>query len=241
METAGEAEVPADEATEVEHPGTTDPQPGPGSEPGPAADTTGGGDVEPVLQGCQPDCEGKTCTEADGCGGTCGPCARAVSCEDCPLQLRLVDRKDEEGGLREITLALDLVADQGGALPAIADLRLSVEGPARLRRIGLGEPLLDGAKEPVIDPATGRPFRLLDDGSTQVVLLSTSNTRRIAPGRWLYLRFDAGDSSGPATEPILVRLLRREQTFAPQPADALLWGSRLDQPVVVRPEAYDAQ
>ena len=176
------------------------------------------------------------CAVTEMCGELCGPCARDTSCEECPLRLVVAEREDKDGSLRSFVLALDFDAAPEAPLPTMADIQLGVDGPARITEVELLEPLTEAGKDAVTDPDTGLPYREIEEDRFQILLLSTASNETISAGRWLRLRFLAGGFSGPPTRPIVVRLLKREQIFAPPPADALLWGSPIDQPVVLRPE-----
>jgi hypothetical protein len=183
---------------------------------------------------CPPDCAGKVCGDADGCGGVCAPCPREVACAECALVLRVVEREEVEGRLRAVTLAVDYQPGAQGAAPTIADLRLKVEGPAVLERVGLGEAMLEAQKELVQSPSTGRPYQALPEGVFQFLALSSRNTNEIPGGRWLFVRFLLGDTAqeGPA----VFSLVKREQVLAPPGADSQLWAEAYDVPVVIWPE-----
>ena len=186
---------------------------------------------------CAPDCAVTKCEQDDGCGGACGLCPRAKSCEDCVLQLSVVDQEVVDGVVRFVTLALDFAPPEGAPLPGMADVRLRVEGDATLMSIATGEALIAADKSLHIDANTGRPFRELPDGVLQVLALSTANTSLVEGGRWLFFRFRIGGAFEPATGPASFSIVAREQIFAPPPADAVLWGQPIDGPVVVWPEA----
>ena len=177
------------------------------------------------------------CLYQERCLDLCGPCARDLSCEECPLRLEVFDREDAGGFLRRFTLLLSFAAEPDDPRPTIADIQFSVEGSARLTDIELLDPVTSAGKTAVADPDTGLPFKDRGEGRYQILMLSTASDETMAPGPWLRLSFLAGGFSGPPTQPVVVTLTKREQIFAPPPADALLWGSPLDQPVVLRHEA----
>ena len=189
---------------------------------------------------CQPACAGKSCVDPDGCGGTCGPCPRDVSCTDCALRLSVVEREESDGLLRSVTLAVDYEPEPGTPMPAIVALRLKIDGPARLDRVGLGEVALEAGKKLVVDPRSGRPYRVHDDGVVELMVLSPGSTRRIEAGRWIFLKLTISGDGAAASGPVLVRLLPTGEVFAPPAADEALFGVELDSPVVIRPEGVNA-
>ncbi|MGM0577188.1 MAG: hypothetical protein ACQEXJ_15795 [Myxococcota bacterium] len=202
------------------------------------------GDAEVCADGlceCAPDCLGKACGDDDGCGGTCGPCPRDASCEDCPLRVLVVDREVEDGRLVGVTIAVDFQPEDGVARPGIADVRLRVGGPAHLERVGMGAALVDAGKELHVDAATGRAWRTLPDGVVQTMVLGTKSAKRIEGGRWLLHRFRVGTEERPARVPVTFSLVEREAIFAPTDADQALWGEPLGEPVSVWPEVSGAQ
>lgn len=187
---------------------------------------------------CQPQCEGKVCGDDDGCGGVCEPCPSEENCQDCPLRLVVVERQENAGRLQRVTLALDYTAEGDGGAPTLADIRLAVDGPATLERVGLGQAAMDAEKALATSPSTGRPYQELPDGTLQFLVLSSQNTTPLAPGRWLFFQFLIGDT---ATEgPASFALVKREQTLAPASADSLLWSAHYDAPVVIWPEVRNA-
>jgi hypothetical protein len=182
---------------------------------------------------CRPACTVATCEQDDGCGGTCDPCPRDVSCEDCPLRLVVTEREEQNGVLRYVTLALDYAPTAHTPLPGMADLRIAVEGDATLTRVALGEALLAADKSLHVDALTGRPYRELPGGVIQCLILSLENRDVIPGGRWLFFRFRLGATGAPPGGAARFALVAREETFAPPPADQALWGAGLDTPVVV--------
>ena len=193
---------------------------------------------------CLAACDAASCETADGCGGQCGPCANAANCQDCPLQLSLVDQVVVDGLLTELTLALDYLPQDGKPLPTMADIRLAVTGPAQLKQVGLGPPVTEADKSLFVSPETGKPFLVLDDGVHQILVFSTGNTIAIEPGRWLLLRFKMGPASSAETlnwdaAPATFALVTRDETLAPPGADSTLWGGGYDAPVVVWAQASE--
>lgn len=190
---------------------------------------------------CQPSCSVETCEQADGCDGKCPACPRDVSCTDCPLALSVVDREIVEGRVRSVTVALDFAPKMATALPGMADLRLRVEGNAELVEVAIGESLITSEKGFYMDPETGRAYRELPDGTLQLLVMSTNNTRDIPAGRWLFLKFRFAPSFGAETSvtPLVLALVEREEIFAPAAADAALWGSHFGASLVIWPDAVE--
>jgi hypothetical protein len=194
---------------------------------------------------CLPKCSAATCGLDDGCGGTCPSCNTATTCTDCPLKLEVVDKKLTVGSnprVETVTVALDFQPPVGSPLPAMADLRFRVKGPAELVEVALGESLLAAEKGFYTDAETGRPYRTLADGNLQMLVISTANTKTISGGRWLFLTFrlvppPAGTTLGEL--PLEVSLVERSEILAPAQADAVLWGSTYGAPIVVWPDAIE--
>jgi hypothetical protein len=186
---------------------------------------------------CEPRCGAARCGVDDGCGGTCAPCTTVASCADCPLRLSVVSRELTSGAaprITSVTLALDFSAAMGSPLPGMADLRLQVEGPAELAEVAIGESLISARKGLFNDPDTGLPWRLLPDGTVQLLVLSTTSQADIPPGRWLFLTFRfERDEADLLAAPLQVALIEREEVFAPVAADGLLRGQRFGGPVVI--------
>lgn len=186
---------------------------------------------------CQPACTLATCGAPNGCGGTCAPCPQDVSCPGCPLVLSVVERTDLAGALRWVTLGLDYAAAAGSDSPGLADLRLRVDGPGQLAGVALGEALLAADKQLFADPYSGQPFHVLPDGTLQFLVLSTTGAKPIGSGRWLFFRFELPAPLPTGYAPLVVTLVKREQTLTPPSADQSLWGAAIDTPVVVWEEA----
>ena len=184
---------------------------------------------------CAPQCAGKTCSDDDGCGGTCGPCPNELSCTDCTLRLAVVDRVITDGATSSVTLAIDYFPPDGGALPTLADLRFRLDGPVKLLQVGIGEPMLTAGKRLFPHPDTGLPYQVAADGSYRVLAMSTESGTRVTGGRWVLLRVAFVGDGGPATKPLIARLLAHEQTLAPPAADQPLWNQPIDGTVVVWP------
>jgi hypothetical protein len=183
-------------------------------------------------------CTGRTCGDADGCGGFCTPCPVDINCVDCAFKLEVVERTEQDGQLTHITLALNFKPSDGISLPVMADVQLKVGGPVTMDRIGLGQALLDAGKEPLTHPHTGASYQRTDAQTYRFILLSTQNTSEIGGGHWMSLRFAIGDtaSEGPAT----FELVPHDQILAPITANALDY-SEIENQIVVWPEVSNAQ
>ncbi len=186
---------------------------------------------------CQPTCTLASCGASDGCGGTCAPCPQDVSCAGCPLVLSVVERTESAGALRWVTLGLDYTAADGAEQPGLADLRLRVSGPAHLAGVALGEALVAADKQLFADPYSGQPFHVLADGTLQFLVLGTTGAKPIGSGHWLVVRFELPAPLPAGYDPLVVGLIKREQTLTPPSADQALWGAAIDTPVVVWEEA----
>ena len=192
---------------------------------------------EAVAPPCEPTCPLAACASDDGCGSVCPPCPTSLSCGDCPLRIEVVDRVVQDGIVRRFSLLLLFVPDDLDPLPEIADIRIGVEGPAKLLSVEAGEPLLDAGKELLGDPGTGEVFQLLnDDAVIRVVVASVDAVATIGGGQWLRYDFRLGGAFEVAEEPAVLRIRKDEAIFAPPPAEAQLWGPGLDDPVAIWPD-----
>lgn len=192
---------------------------------------------------CQPKCSAATCEKDDGCGGTCPSCEVVSTCTDCPLGLEVVDAELTSGPrplVKTVTVALDFRPPMGATLPAMADLRFRLDGPAELSEVAIGESLITAEKGFYNDPETGHAYRELPDGTIQLLVLSTTNTTPIPAGRWLFLKL-AVAASADATSfmPLVLALVERDEVLAPASANAVLGGARYDAPIVVWPDAVE--
>jgi hypothetical protein len=180
---------------------------------------------------CLPQCAGKSCGDDDGCGGQCTPCPRSESCETCALRLRVLSTSEVGGQVSAVQVALSLQLPEGAPHPQIADIHLMMTGPAILGRVGLAEALINANKQLIPDPATGMPYRV--NGSTySFMVLSTQNTHEIPTGDWLILDIQLGNTNA---QPVQLKVVEREQTFAPPAADLQLWGASLGEGLVIWP------
>ena len=196
-------------------------------------------DAEPAGAGhcvCEPTCIGKACGDDDGCGGVCGPCAADENCTDCVLHALVVDKDLSSDGVGYVTIAVDFHPPADATLPGIADLRLEVQGPATLERIGTGEAVEAAGKALHLDPLTGKAYRARKDGSLQALLLSPKSKETLGEGRWLLYRFRVGEEGRPAKVPVAFSLVEREKILAPADADQMLWSGGFGEPISVWPE-----
>ena len=113
----------------------------------------------------------------------------------------------------------------------MADLHIDILGAAVMGRVGVGEVIVQAEKQLIPDPATGLPYRK-NGQRHSFMILSTQNTQEIPSGDWLILDILLGDTSA---APIQLRVVEREQTFAPPPADAQLWGGSLGDGLILWP------
>ena len=189
---------------------------------------------------CQPDCRTKSCGEGDGCGGLCEPCPTDISCQDCPLVLEVVEtRRDSEGDVRYVVVAVDYKAPVGSELPGLADLRFDFSGPAKVVSVATGSVLNVQGARLFADPGTGQYYRVLPEKTLQLLLKPGQPNAALPSGRWLFVEFELGDDEGPAKVPFTLKVVSRKQTFAPVDADAALWSGGYSNPVVVWPWMND--
>ena len=185
---------------------------------------------------CQPSCAFKACGDPDGCGGTCGPCPVATSCTECALRLHVLATDTQpDGTVAGATVAVEFAAPGDVMLPTAADLQLRVDGRATVSLVTLGPPLLDVGLHLTPDPWTGEAWSVLEPGLVRFLALSPLAHRPIVGGTWLTFALRFGEPGAPNTMPVSVRLIEREQTFAPWAADHVLWSDPLGAPVVIWP------
>ena len=187
---------------------------------------------------CQPDCRNKSCGDDNGCGGVCAPCPRPQSCDQCILQLRVIEQQSNQGRVHTVRVELSVHLDEASPHPQMADIRLAVKGPTTLSRVGMSDALIQTQKNLVPDARTGLAYRYqpADEAYPADIyaftILSTQNTESIPTGSWLVFDFQVGDTRA---EPIEISLIKREQIFAPIQADSLLWGDEFEQSIVIWP------
>jgi hypothetical protein len=152
----------------------------------------------------------------------------AVSCAECSLRLRLVGRRLVEGRLREVQLALDYQPQEGEARPRMGSFVIRASKPVWLKHAVPG-PALVGANKTLAEfPPWGDRWRRLANGAFELLAYRSSSAEPIQTGEVARLTF-ALEEWGP----VRFSILRREQTFAPQEADAPLQASRYDGLVIV--------
>ena len=178
---------------------------------------------------------GSVCGEScGGCDGalSCidGACATAVNCPACSLALTLIDKTVSGGRVLEAVFTLTYQPAEGEPRPRLADLRFALEGDAELVKVEPGAGLTAAGKQLFVDSKTQKPWRRRADGSYQLMAYSLGSTETFAAGTLLTLRF-AHSQPGPFS----LALVRRLQTFAPQPADSALQSSAYDGAVLVTP------
>jgi hypothetical protein len=146
-----------------------------------------------------------------------------VTCTDCDLQLHVL-----AAAAGKMTVALDFAPQAGGVHPRLADVRLRASKAFQVTKVAPGEALGAAGKELFVDPKTGAPFRLRADGSLQLLVHSIATVEDIGAGRLATLEL-----SYSGAEPVSLWLVRREETFAPPPADNALQSAPYDTPVTV--------
>jgi hypothetical protein len=182
------------------------------------------------------------------CGGSCGegavcelgrcvadfcerePCNENVSCSDCALSLRLIDKVVKNGRLLEVTVAVEFAPGADDPLPRVADFRIGANHDIQLLSLAPGDAVTQAGKEFFVDAATGQSWRRRGDGSYQMLIFTVGNTNDITSGRLATLRFAVGSD-----KPVALRLLRRVQTLAPALADTALQRTKYDQGLLVTP------
>ncbi|MBD90416.1 MAG: hypothetical protein CL940_08770 [Deltaproteobacteria bacterium] len=189
---------------------------------------------------CAPACEGQWCTDSDGCDGDCGPCPNDQNCDDCVLQLHVVDQTiTSTGQVTDVTLGLDYVGAFSGGPATMADIRMTVDGPASLQELEVGAAITNTGKDLQVDPDTGEKTLVLPDGTLRWAVISTEDQTPLGEGRWLTMRFRMGAAFEPAQLPGVFTLRDEEVILTPGSAQAALAGSGVTTPVVVWYEAVE--
>lgn len=192
----------------------------------------------PVGQ-CDDTCDGVGASCGTVCGRACGECALreacvagacvgATSCDHCALTLSLADTPAEELAHGRVSLAIDHWPVPDDPAPRIMDLRIAADADVELIGAVGGDALRLSRKELYVDPETGKPFRLREDGSYQIFVFRRDSAAPIAAGRIATLTFAVA-----AQADVEFRLLRRRQTFAPLTSDAALQATPYDRPLTV--------
>lgn len=174
---------------------------------------------------------GKDCGSC-GNGQSCvdGHCLDAKNCEDCNLKLQVVDKKNSDGRLTEVTLLIDYAPKQDEAKPRILDLRLRSNKKVSVRSAEPGPALTNAKKNLYVDELTGSPWRQRPDGSIQFLAFGAASSKTIESGQVLKVVLSTSE-----TGPIQFWIVRRAQSFAPLAADQALQASSYDTPAVVTP------
>lgn len=198
---------------------------------------------------------GEVCGELCGSDGACADtgdvCAWnqcytppvASSCEGCSLQLKVLAYSlDTDTDTLSATLAIDYTPAASEPNPRVLDVRLYANAPFVASAVRPGDALQNAGKELYTNPQTGNPWKNRGDGSKQMLVVSFTNTNRIQAGRILELdlSLDASqfDSSMAPYYYLPLKLLKREQTFAPLEADNAIQSTEFDTPVVVTVNGY---
>jgi hypothetical protein len=167
---------------------------------------------------------GKECgTCADGQGCRSGKCEERVTCADCGLQLRVLAAK-----AGTMTVAIDYAPDPGAPNPRLGDIRFRASSPVLVQKVTPGAALAAAGKELYVDPKTKQPFRLRDDGALQMVIQSVASAAELREGRIATV-----EVSYDAVDPVALWLVRRDEVFAPPPADHALQASPYDRALMV--------
>jgi len=188
---------------------------------------------------CQDTCEstglkcgsvcGKECGSCgDGQSCVAGQCQEGVSCTECGLQLRLLERTVLSNKLVRVKLAVDFEASSENSAPRLADIRIGADHVVKLVEAQSGPALSATGKELFVDESTQKPWQERPDQSYQLLAYSVSGTLRVRSGRLLTLTFDLAEPG-----PVRFALVRHAQTFAPLDADNVLQSSTYDQSLVV--------
>lgn len=183
----------------------------------------GGGDGAPATGDGAQDSE-----EIDGGDPWVDPNAGEVrsSCSDCPLRLVVDDKRAVDGQLSWVRIGLDYSV--GAAKARLADVRISVTGPAVLTEVEEGEALRRGGKQLYTDTATGKRWQRDADGNIRLLALSVLNTNPLPSGRLANLEFAVT-----AAPRLSFAIARREPILAPAEADRILQAAQYNQPLVV--------
>jgi len=137
------------------------------------------------------------------------------------------------GQVTDVTLGLDYVAEFSGGLATMADIRMTVDGPASLQELEIGSAITDSGKDLQSDPDTGEKTLVLPDGTLRWAVISTGDQTPLEAGRWLTMRFRMGAAFEPAQLPGVFTLRDEEVILTPGAAQSALAGSGVTTPVVV--------
>jgi len=176
---------------------------------------------------------GSVCGEACGtCGDgqACmeGQCREAVSCVDCGLQLRLIERRVISDRIVRVKVGVDFKSVGDNSAPRLVDVRVGADHAVSLVEAEAGPALTGTGKALFLDEATNQSWQEKSDDSFQVLAYSVSGTLRVNSGRMMTLTFDLAEPG-----PVRFAFLRHAQTFAPLDADGVLQSSDYDKGLVV--------
>ena len=192
-----------------------------------------------VPEACHDTCEstGKTCgsicaAECGACGDgqSCidGQCREGVSCRDCALQLRLIDRQVIDQKIVRVKLGVEVSVADDNSGPRLMDVRVLSDKVVQLVDATAGPALYQTGKDLFVDESTHTPWQQRGDQSYQLLAYSVSGTLRVSSGRVMTLTFDLAEPG-----PVNFSLVRHTQTFAPLDADSALQVTAYDQPLAV--------
>jgi len=181
---------------------------------------------------CVPACSPDACNTPDGCGGTC-LCAADTSCLTCALRLVRASQAGDARAVERVGVAVEWNGSTAGPFARVADLRILPDPGLEVERVQLHEPVIDAKKLIHRFTETNLPWRRLEDGSIQLLLLPGPHNDEIRPGRWLTVYFtNPTNKAGP----LHFRLVTDQSSLAPVEAHTLASDGSAAQPLVVRPE-----
>ncbi|HET9955614.1 MAG TPA: hypothetical protein VFQ61_13965, partial [Polyangiaceae bacterium] len=188
---------------------------------------------------CKDTCESTGLRCGSICGQECGSCGNGqscvdgqcregVSCADCGLQIRLLERQVLANKIVRTKIAVDYQATSEETGPRLVDTRIGADHVVNLVEAEPGPALIQTGKDLFVDETTHRAWQEKPDESFQLLAYSVSGTLRVKSGRLVTLTFDLAEPG-----PVRFSLLRHAQTFAPLDADNALQSSKYEQPLVV--------
>jgi hypothetical protein len=151
-----------------------------------------------------------------------------VTCRDCSLQLRLIERTVVNDKIVRVKVGVDVAVPDDNSGPRLVDVRIAADKLVNLVEATAGPALLKTGKDLFVDEATHDPWQQRGDQSYQLLAYSVSGTLRVTSGRIMTLTFDLAEPG-----PVNFALTRHSQTFAPLDADNVLQASTYDQPLTV--------
>lgn len=131
--------------------------------------------------------------------------------------------------LGRVDLAIEFYPSEFEPRPRIMDFRLVANAQIFLIEATAGAALNAAEKSLWLNADTGQPWRRLQDGSYQLLVLS-NNDQRIGEGRLLELHLSLSEA-----RPVAFALVKRADTFAPADADLVLQSTSYDGSVVAIP------